>query len=70
MEDGVDDGIHSMCLLWEQHEQEEYWIFLLIDAQNVFNEDNRIGMLWLSNITGSVVRSLLLSDTATAPLWW
>ena len=35
-----------MLLLWEQHSQEEDWGFLLIDAQNEFNEDNCMAILW------------------------
>jgi hypothetical protein len=35
-----------MTQLWELHQQEEEWGFLLIDANNVFNEQNRTGKLW------------------------
>ena len=35
-----------MHVLWQEHSQEEYWGFLLIDAQNTFNEENRTEMLW------------------------
>jgi hypothetical protein len=35
-----------MKQLWELHQQEEEWRFLLIDAKNAFNEQNRTGMLW------------------------
>ena len=46
VEAGIKLGIHAMSLLWVQHSQEEYWWFILIDAQNAFNEDNRNAMIW------------------------
>ena len=46
VEAGIEGGIHSMQLLWHKHKQEEDWGFLLIDARNVFNEENRKEMLW------------------------
>ena len=35
-----------MCLLWKLHSHEEDLIFLLIDSQNAFNEENWMPMLW------------------------
>ena len=32
MEAGIKLGVHAMCLLWQQHVQEEEWGFLPIDA--------------------------------------
>ena len=34
-----------MRVLWQDHSQEEDWIFLRIDSWNAFNEDNRTEML-------------------------
>ena len=46
MEAGIEGAIHVMRVLWEEHTQEEDWGFLLIDARNAFNEENRAAMLW------------------------
>ena len=46
VEAGIEVAIHAMRVLWEEHKQEEDWVFLLIDARNAFNEDNRTAMLW------------------------
>ena len=46
MEVEIECGIHAMRLLWQQHDQEECWILLLIDARNAFNEDNWTTMMW------------------------
>ena len=45
-EAGVEGAIHAMHVLWEEHQTEEDWGFLLIDAHNAFNEENRTAMLW------------------------
>ena len=36
-----------MRLLWKQHDQDEEWGFLLIDARNEFNEENCTSMVWV-----------------------
>ena len=46
VEAGIEGAIHAMRVLWEEHSQEEDWGFLLIDARNAFNEENRTAMLW------------------------
>ena len=45
LEAGIEGGIHAVRILWQQHPQEEDWGFLLIDARNVFNEENRTAMM-------------------------
>ena len=42
----IEGAIRAVRLQWAQHSQEEDWGFLLIDARNVFNEENRTAMLW------------------------
>jgi hypothetical protein len=43
----IEGGIHAIRNLWEQCAAEEEWGFLLVDAQNAFNELNwRTVMLW------------------------
>jgi hypothetical protein len=46
LEAGIEGGIHAIDELWRQHEEEEEWGFLLVDASNAFNELNRTSMLW------------------------
>ena len=46
VEAGIEVAIHVMRVLWEEHNQEEEWGFLLIDARNELNEENRTAMLW------------------------
>ncbi len=46
LEAGIEGGIHAMQNLWDLHWQEEEWGFLLIDANNAFNEQNRMSMLY------------------------
>jgi hypothetical protein len=45
-EAGIEGGIHAMQNLWELHQGDEDWGFLLIDAKNAFNEQNETVMLW------------------------
>ena len=46
LEAGIEGAIHVMRVLWEEHKKEEDWGFLLIEACNAFNEENRTSMLW------------------------
>jgi hypothetical protein len=46
LEAGIKGGIHAIKELWKQHEKEEEWEFLLVDASNAFNELNQTAMLW------------------------
>ena len=46
VEAGIEGAIHAMRIIWEEHNQEEDWRFILIDARNAFNEENRPAMLW------------------------
>ena len=46
LEAGIEGAIHAMRVLWEEQKTEEDWGFLLIDARNAFNEENRIAMIW------------------------
>ena len=46
LEAGTEGGIHAMQNLWDLHQRDEDWGFLLIDAKNAFNELNRTAMLW------------------------
>ena len=46
VEAGIEGAIHAMRALWEEHKHEEDWGFLLIDARNTFNEENRTAMRW------------------------
>ena len=38
LETGIEGGTHAVWHMWQQHAQEEDWVFLLIDARNAFNE--------------------------------
>ena len=46
LEAGIEGAIHAMGVLWDEHKKEEDWGFLLIDARNAFNEENRTAILW------------------------
>eukprot|EP00978_Attheya_sp_CCMP212_P035431 scaffold154276_cov33-Attheya_sp.AAC.2 len=46
LEAGIEGSIHAINKLWGEHEEEEEWGFLLVDATNAFNEGNRMMILW------------------------
>eukprot|EP00957_Ditylum_brightwellii_P017145 1292717-Ditylum_brightwellii.AAC.1 len=43
---GIDGGIHSMNVLWNNYGNEENWGILLVDAYNVLNDLNCMVILW------------------------
>ena len=43
---GIEGGIHAIQQIWDSHNNEEEWGFLLVDAKNAFNKLNRTLMLW------------------------
>jgi hypothetical protein len=47
LEGGIEGVIHVMQHVWDVHHMEEEWGFLLINARNAFNEQNRMIMLWV-----------------------
>ena len=46
LEAGIEGAIHAMHVLWDEHKKEDDWGFILIDACNAFNEENRTAILW------------------------
>ena len=42
----IEGNIYAMRILWDEHKNEEDWVFLLIDARNAFNEENQKSMIW------------------------
>jgi hypothetical protein len=47
LEAGIEGGMHAINHLWKEHEEENDWGFLLVDAKNAFNEMNGVAMLWV-----------------------
>lgn len=43
---GIEGGIHAATDLVREHEEEEEWGFLLVDASNAFNAMSRERMFW------------------------
>ena len=46
LEAGIEGAVHVVNALWEVHQHDDDWRFLLVDARNAFNEGNRISFLW------------------------
>jgi hypothetical protein len=47
LESGIEGRIHAMNHMWNLHNMEEDWGFLLINSSKAFNEQNQTGMLWM-----------------------
>ena len=45
MEEGIEGVIHTIIFLWQKHSQEEYWGFLILNTQKLFNEENQMEIL-------------------------
>ena len=43
---GINGAIHGVQALWDENSTTENWGSLLVDANNVFDEIHRVGMLW------------------------
>ena len=46
LEAGIEGAVHAVKALWDVHQHDDDWGFLLVDARNAFNEGNRIAFLW------------------------
>ena len=42
----IDEAVHGVQGIWYSNSSTEDWFFLLVDAKNPLNENNRIGILW------------------------
>ena len=43
---GIYEAIHRVQTLWDKNVSTEKWGYLLVGANNAFNEINRVGILW------------------------
>ena len=43
---GIDGAIHRVQALWYKNSSTEEWVFLLVDANNSFNEINQVIIIW------------------------
>ena len=46
LEAEIKGRVHMMRLMWQRHSQDEDCRFILIDAHNAFNEENRAAIMW------------------------
>ena len=46
MEVGIKRVIHVMRLMWKHNDQEEDWVFLLVEGQKTCNKENQTEVLW------------------------
>ena len=45
---GIDGTVHGVQDIWDENSTMEDWVFLLVvDANNAFNEINRVVILWI-----------------------
>ena len=42
----IDSVVHGVQSIWDEKLTTEDWGFLLVDADNAFNDINRVGMMW------------------------
>ena len=43
---GIGGAVHGFQYILDANLSSEYWVFLLVDKNNVFNKIKRSGMLW------------------------
>ena len=41
----IDGVVHGDQAIWDKNSSTEDWGFLLVDAENAFNDINRVGMV-------------------------
>ena len=46
LEAGIEGAVHAVNALWDVHQHDDDWGFLLVDTRNAFNEGNRTAFMW------------------------
>ena len=46
LKEGINGAIHRVQALWDKNLTMENWVFLLVDANNAFNEIKQFRILW------------------------